>query len=81
MLFLIAILKSQRDLREKLKRKRDQRIKQLEKEQAAEKEDFERKVRTCNFVSTGFLQHSKRLCERFDIIQQEAVHSLNSWRL
>ena len=38
------MLKSQRDLSEKLKRKREQRMKKLEMEQAAEKDDFERKV-------------------------------------
>lgn len=42
--FLTAILKSQNDLNEKLKRKRQQRMRKLEMEQAAEKEDFERKV-------------------------------------
>ncbi|KAL9984067.1 hypothetical protein ACROYT_G006323 [Oculina patagonica] len=39
-----AILKSQNDLNEKLKRKREQRMRKLEMEQAAEKEDFERKA-------------------------------------
>ena len=39
-----AILKSQNDLNEKLRRKREQRRRKLEMEQAAEKEDFERKV-------------------------------------
>ena len=39
-----AILKSQNDLNEKLRRKREQRMRKLEMEQAAEKEDFERKV-------------------------------------
>ena len=44
MKFSLAILKSQRDLTEKLKRKRQQRMKKLEMEQAAEREEFERKV-------------------------------------
>ena len=42
--FLTAILKSQNDLNEKLKRKREQRMRKLEMEQAAEKEKFERKA-------------------------------------
>ena len=40
----VAILKSQRDLSEKLKRKREQQMKKLEMEQATEKDDFDRKV-------------------------------------
>ena len=48
--FLTAILKSQNDLNEKLKRKREQRMRKLEMEQAAEKEDFERKVSKCKCV-------------------------------
>ena len=62
--FLVAILKSQRDLSEKLKRKREQRMKKLEMEQAAEKEDFERKVSTCTVW---------RLCEIFCIISHLLV--------
>ena len=44
LLHFVAVLKSQRDLSEKLKRKREQRLKKLEMEQAAEKDDFDRKV-------------------------------------
>ena len=51
-LFLTAILKSQNDLNEKLKRKREQRMRKLEMEQAAEKEDFERKVSNWRCVSS-----------------------------
>ena len=59
MFFITAVLKSQRDLSEKLKRKREQRMKKLEMEQATEKDDFERKV-NISTVPLGIKKHFVR---------------------
>ncbi|CAH3165688.1 unnamed protein product [Porites evermanni] len=60
-----AILKSQRDLTEKLKRKRQQRMRKLEMEQAAEREEFERKagqlVNEGNMTVEDFLESNHQL--------------------
>lgn len=70
-----AILKSQNDLNEKLKRKREQRMRKLGMEQAAEKEDFERKA--IQLVSEGemtaedFLESSHKLRVQQQVAREE----------
>ena len=40
----LDVLRSQKDLSERLKKKREQRMKKLQMEQAVEKDEFDRKV-------------------------------------
>ncbi|XP_068710137.1 golgin subfamily A member 6-like protein 26 [Montipora foliosa] len=70
-----AVLKSQRDLRQKLKRKREQRMKKLEMEQASEKDDFHRKagqlISEGNMTAEDFLEATHKLNVQHQAIREE----------
>lgn len=70
-----AILKSQNDLNEKLKRKREQRMRKLEMEQAAEKEEFERKasqlISEGNMTAEDFLEANHKLRVQQQVAKEE----------
>lgn len=70
-----AILKSQNDLNEKLRRKREQRRRKLEMEQAAEKEDFERKANQMitdgNMTAEDFLEENHKLRVQQQVAREE----------
>lgn len=70
-----AILKSQNDLNEKLRRKREQRMRKLEMEQAAEKEDFERKANQMiadgNMTAEDFLEENHKLRVQQQVAREE----------
>ncbi|XP_015775693.1 PREDICTED: trichohyalin-like [Acropora digitifera] len=60
-----AVLRSQNDLRERLEKKREQRMKKLQMEQAVEKDEFNRKARQLlmegNMTVEGFLEATHKL--------------------
>lgn len=70
-----AILKSQNDLNEKLRRKREQRMRKLEMEQVSEKEDFERKANQLitdgNMTAEDFLEANHKLRVQQQVAREE----------
>ncbi|KAK2572711.1 hypothetical protein P5673_001691 [Acropora cervicornis] len=69
-----AVLKSQNDLSERLKKKREQQMKKLQMEQAVEKDEFDRKAGQLlmegNMTVEGFLEATHKLNELVEKRQQ-----------
>lgn len=70
-----AVLRSQNDLIERLKKKREQRMKKLLMEQAVEKDEFDRKARQLlmegNMTVEGFLEATHKLNVQQQTIREE----------